>query len=232
VFTCRPADLERLSALLTDPRPLDEKQNEVLLEVESRMAGFLERGLGAENEIVTQMDTILPREIKDAMPEELRQAMLMPREVPSSSVDAFDGTDKPLATWTITSMDEEDGTTERFYSASMQAASGSTSAPGPSNVDDEPPASAATVAASQAAAELVEIQSAVMSVREQLSTLQSNADASKIPMIKLNLREAAQSLNRRLDQRSVVADNGADSAATVAVEEARALLIEVEGMNV
>ena len=28
---CRPADIERLSAILADPRPLEAKQNEVLM---------------------------------------------------------------------------------------------------------------------------------------------------------------------------------------------------------
>jgi hypothetical protein len=125
-------------------------------------------------------------------------------------------------------MDDDDN---RQFGSSYASNNGSTSANsgGVAEQDDEPPASAATVAASQAAAELVEIQTAVLFVKDQLAALQSNTDASKTSMLKLNLREGTQSLERRLEQRAVPAAGG-DAAVTAAVQEAQALLNEVKGL--
>lgn len=198
------------------------------------MANFIERGIGAENDVIATASEILPEEIKSALPEEVRKAVLTPRDIPSSAAaaepwstnggtstgGALQADPKPLASWTISSMDEEDSPTRMASSYS----SGTTVM-----VDLEgeyPPISAATVAASQAAAELVEVQAAVMAVREQLTAMLNNADESSVNMLKLNLREAARNLDQRLQQRAPGAMG--DAAAEAAVEEAQALLVEVE----
>jgi hypothetical protein len=230
----RPADIERLSTLAADPRPIEQKQNELLLELEDRVASFLERGLVAENDVITTINEVIPEEMKASLPEEVRNLVLTPRPIPSTD----DWTTAPapgygnasttdsMATWTISSMDDDDN---RRFGSSFASSNGATSGGGMIEDDDEPPASAATVAASQAAAELVEIQTAVLFVKDQLSALQSNTDTSKTSMLKLNLREGTQSLERRLEQRAVPTA-GQDNAVTSAVDEAQALLNEVKGL--
>lgn len=65
------------------------------------------------------------------------------------------------------------------------------SAPLPLNLA---PVASAPAAPTAAAAEVMEVNAAVAALREQLSALQANADASRANMIKLNLREAEEIL--------------------------------------
>jgi hypothetical protein len=204
--------------------------------VESRVASFLERGLGAEGEVLASVSAALPDDVRSALPQELRDA-LAPRAPaaaaaaagpadpwsPNGSAYAASGNGeaKPLATWTITSMDEEDG----GFPATAAPASGPRALE--REVDAEPPASAATVAASQAAAELVDIQAAVVAVRGRLAELQGNGDAAAAGIVRLNLREAAAGLAMRLRQR---APGGGEGGVAQAVAEAEALLVEVEAL--
>jgi len=177
------------------------------------------------------MAGIIPDDVKASMPEDLKQAVLTPRNIPSADQGYGASADsngagmspsldtRPMPTWTVSSMDESD---QQF--PSTPSTSGIAAA---EMVYAEAPVSAATVAASQAAAELVEIQSAVLGVREQLSALQTNTDSSKTNMLKLNLREASQALNQRLQQRRGVSSNAEVAAAAA---EAEALLVEVESL--
>ena len=198
-------------------------------ELENRVAVFMERGLEAENEVITTINDVIPEEMKSAIPEEVRKAVLTPRPIPSADSDDWTTAPAPaygndaagMATWTITSMDEDD--TRTFGASTGYGVTAVMEV-------EEPPASAATVAASQAAAELVEIQSAVLFVKDQLTALQANTDVSRISMLKLNLREAVQSLARRLDQRALPAAASADPAVAAAVEEAQVLLDEVNSL--
>lgn len=228
-----PEDLEKATSLLSDPRPLEEKQAEILRDVEDRVAAFLEKSLGVENEVILRIDDALPQDAKEALPETVKRFLTV-REISSErSVEyttASVGDSKPLATWTITSMDEDDNFVMPAGSSSM-AVGRTTVLPLEEEQDAEPPASAATVAESQAAAEMVEIQAAVMAVREQLTALQNNTEPSKVPMIKLNLKEAAQSLERRLEQRSGVLVGNGDGNAAMAVAEAEELLEEVRHLE-
>lgn len=50
--------------------------------------------------------------------------------------------------------------------------------------------------ASAAAAEVMEVNAAVAALREQLAEMQSNTDPSRRPMIRLNVREAEETLAR------------------------------------
>ena len=198
-------------------------------ELDNRVAVFMERGLEAENEVITTINDVIPEEMKSAIPEEVRKAVLTPRPIPSADSDDWTTAPAPaygndaagMATWTITSMDEDD--TRTFGASTGYGVTAVMEV-------EEPPASAATVAASQAAAELVEIQSAVLFVKDQLTALQANTDVSRISMLKLNLREAVQSLARRLDQRALPAAASADPAVAAAVEEAQVLLDEVNSL--
>lgn len=47
-----------------------------------------------------------------------------------------------------------------------------------------------------AAAEVMEVNAAVAALKETLSSLQANADGSRSAMLKLNLREAQETLSR------------------------------------
>ena len=198
-------------------------------ELENRVAVFMERGLEAENDVITTINDVIPEEMKSAIPEEVRKAVLTPRPIPSADSDDWTTAPAPaygndaagMATWTITSMDEDD--TRTFGASTGYGVTAVMEV-------EEPPASAATVAASQAAADLVEIQSAVLFVKDQLTALQANTDVSRISMLKLNLREAVQSLARRLDQRALPAAASADPAVAAAVEEAQVLLDEVNSL--
>lgn len=198
--------------------------------MESRVATFLQRGLGAENEVIASVAEALPQEVKDALPAEVREALLTPREVPgaggaeawaASAGNGTAGQTGPTATWTISSMDEDDA---QFPQFPVSASPG-----GGEEVDDGPPATAATVAASQVAAELVEIQAAVVAVQGRLSDLQSNTDDAKRNILKLNVKEAAAGLATRLRQRAPT-PAGADATVTSAVAEAEALLGDVEAL--
>ena len=196
----------------------------------------MERGLIAENDVINAVNEVIPEEMKASLPEEIRNAVLTPRPIPSNDDwttapapgygNGAASAGEPLATWTISSIDEDDN---RQFGSSYASNNGAGSAV-IVEIDNEPPASAATVAASQAAAELVEIQTAVLFVKDQLAALQSNTDASKTSMLKLNLREGTQSLERRLEQRAVPASAGGDPAVTAAVEEAQVLLYEVKAL--
>ena len=230
--------------MVSDPRSVEEKQQEVLLEIEDRIAAFIERGLVAENDVISAVNEVIPEDVKSQLPEEVRSAVLTPRPLPSSysSTTSSGANDddwtttpttpyasydtKPMATWTITSMDDDSDNGPSY------GTNGATSMVDISNSNsnsNSTTGSTTTVAASQAAAELVEIQSAVLFLQDQLAALQANNDPSRTSMLKLNLREASQSLSRRLEQRAVpAAGSGGDATVAAAVEEANALLSEVE----
>jgi hypothetical protein len=197
-----PADLERLSALAADPRPLDAKQGEVLEEAEARVAAFLEAGLGAENTVIDAVAPLVPDSVRAALPAELADLLLTPRPTSAAgAAAAAAGAARPIATWTITSDDEDDGAAIGAMAAARAAGA------------DTAPVSPAAVAASQAAAELVGVQGAVAAVRTRLVELAANADPARAAMLKLNLSEAASDLEQRLRQRSPGGDGAAAAAA-------------------
>ena len=185
------------------------------------------------------MNDLIPEEMKAAMSEDLRNAVLTPRPIPSSEAAddwttapapgfSSSSSEKPLATWTISSMDEEDGAATFGGPSSAGRTSSSNGNGSSAEGQQSTPVSPAAVAASQAAAELVEIQTAVLAVKNQLAELQANTDVSRTSMLKLNLREATQSLSGRLEQRALVVN--ADPSMAGAVEEAQVLLTEVRSL--
>jgi hypothetical protein len=78
-----------------------------------------------------------------------------------------------------------------------------------------------------AAAEVSEVRSAVVALRESLEELRGNADTSRTGMLRLNLNEARAALDRRLGQ---LQGGGAGGDVAEAVAEAATLLQEVEAL--
>ncbi|KAL4429817.1 hypothetical protein ABPG77_010934 [Micractinium sp. CCAP 211/92] len=209
-----PSDVERLTMLAQDARPLEAKQAEVLGELEDRVVSYLQKGAAAESEVLGSVGAVLPEQLKEALPEPLKEA-LRPRAYDGSSGASSNGAgSKPLATWTITSDAEEDLIV-------VEEA-----------VEDLPPMTPAAIAASQTAAEVMEVNAAVAALREQLAAMQSNTDPSRQPMIRLNLREAEETLARRLEQMTPEHRTVGDVGVQTALQEAEALLAEVRALTV
>lgn len=65
--------MEKVTELLQDPRPLDEKQQLVFQEIQDTMVEFLERGVSLETEVLSNVKSNLPPEmasvISDLVPE-------------------------------------------------------------------------------------------------------------------------------------------------------------------
>lgn len=228
----RPADVEKLTAFVADPRPLAEKQAEFMEEIESRVVTYIEKGTAIEGDIIAA----IPEPIKDALPQPVKDVILAPR--PSSNTDNDDAifayppttassnstsnnNNGNLSTWTISSIDEGDA---RFPSTAV----------GGGNSDDAefngpPEIPGAAFMNNQVAAELVEIQTAVVSVKDALEALKSNTEPAKEGMLRLNLREAAQGLSGRLQQ-TRPGSRTSDSAVDAAIVEAEGLLGEVNAL--
>jgi hypothetical protein len=97
--------------------------------------------------------------------------------------------------------------------------------------DGEPfemtPLTAASTAKGQAAAELVDLRNSVLVLKENVEALKDNKDDSKIGMLKLNVREAAQSLSQRIEQRAISSASSGNPDIDAALIEAKELLSEV-----
>ena len=196
-------------------------------EVEDRLVTFIERGLEVENEAISAVSGIIPDDVKAALPEDLKKIVLTPRIIPSKDVPATPNDQttstglsgaRPLATWTISSQDELDTVEFGPPGAALNSD------------DEEPMANAYNAVESKASAELVDIQAAVVSLRQQLTAYRDNTDPSRSNMLKLNLREATENLSLRLNQRSESSRLSSGDGASAAVEEAEALLAEVKSM--
>eukprot|EP00879_Flechtneria_rotunda_P005220 GHRR01005503.1.p1 GENE.GHRR01005503.1~~GHRR01005503.1.p1 ORF type:complete len:257 (+),score=83.41 GHRR01005503.1:408-1178(+) len=56
-------DLERVQLLVQDPRPIEEKQQLVLQEVEDTLVSFLERGATVESDVLANLKLVLPPDV-------------------------------------------------------------------------------------------------------------------------------------------------------------------------
>ncbi|KAF6254764.1 P-loop containing nucleoside triphosphate hydrolase protein [Scenedesmus sp. NREL 46B-D3] len=56
-------DMERVTQLVQDPRPVEEKQQLVLQEVEDQLVTFLERGATIESDILASLKVLLPPDV-------------------------------------------------------------------------------------------------------------------------------------------------------------------------
>lgn len=61
--------MERLGALVQDPRPVEEKQQLVLAEVEDTLVSFLERGATLEADILANVKVLLPPDVSKTLDE-------------------------------------------------------------------------------------------------------------------------------------------------------------------
>lgn len=57
------SDIEKVTELLQDPRPLDEKRDVLLQEVEDTVVEFLERGTTIETDVLANVKAVLPPEV-------------------------------------------------------------------------------------------------------------------------------------------------------------------------
>eukprot|EP00887_Chlorella_sp_A99_P003833 scaffold11.g3833.t1 len=226
-----PTDLERLTMLAQDARPLEEKQVEVLQEVESRVVAYLEKGSSMEGELLGSVSAVLPAPLKDALPQELRDALANPRPAGTDAANGAAASSsggwsraQPLATWSLSSADDGEA---------VFGPPGGGRAPAAAAPDDEAPMTPQQLAASQIAAEVAEVQAAVLAVTQQLEALQANTDASRANMVRLNLREARQGLSRALEEVAPAARGpGASPALAAAIAEAEQLLADVLAVEV
>jgi hypothetical protein len=216
-----PQDVERVNKILSDEAmPMEGKQKEILMGVEDRLLEFVEKGVGVENGVIETLTNSIPQEVQGSLPEPLRELLLTPRQVArgSNNEDVPLSRNKPLATWTITTSMDDD-----VYSNG----NGVVLEEEEEEEFEMTPVTAARTAQGQAAAELVDIETSVSSLRQSIDALKSNADDSKTGMLKLNVREAGQSLSQRIEQRAVSSRSSGNPDIDAAILEAKELLNEV-----
>ncbi|DBA93499.1 TPA: hypothetical protein ACH3X3_013598 [Trebouxia sp. C0006] len=95
---------------------------------------------------------------------------------------------------------------------------------------EEPPLSAEQLSICQSAEELAELQTAVSGVREALSDLRANVELSRAPVLKVNVRDARDSLRRRVNQISPETSARQGAPVNDAIREANNLLVEVDAV--
>ena len=210
------SDIERISMILSDESmQSDEKQTQLLLEIEDRLAGFVEKGIEKENEVIDTLQRTVPEEIQGSLPDQVKEWLFEKRGVKAQG----SGNGMPLATWTLS---EDD--------VVVMNGSGRIEIDEYKEVDveeEEYVPSPEVTARGQAAAELVDIQGSVMVLKENVAAFKSNTDESKNGMLKLNVREACQSLSQKIEQRSMSTKNSGNPDIDAALVEAKELLQEV-----
>lgn len=95
---------------------------------------------------------------------------------------------------------------------------------------EEPPLSAEQLSISQSAEELSELKAAVQGVREALADLRSNVEPSRSTVLKVNVRDARDSLRRRINQLSPETSSIQGAPVSAATLEANSLLAEVDAV--
>lgn len=183
-FAAPQRDLERLQLIVNSDT--DDKDQQILAEVEDRIVRFVSLGTEKETELVASLP----------LPDPLRELLGTQGDVNPESDS------KPLASWTITETMDEAIDIEEFVTPEAMASG-------------------------QAASELREIQAAVTVLRENIEALRANSDESKVGMLRLNIRESANTVGQKLDQQRL-GTNSADVDS--ALLEARSLLTEVEAL--
>ncbi len=183
-------DLERLQLIVNSDT--DDKDQQILAEVEDRIVRFV--SLGAEKETELMASLPLPDPLKELLG--TQGGVVAERD------------SKPLASWTITDTMDVAGE-------------------GVESIELEEYVTPEVTASGQAASELREIQSAVTVLRENIEALGTNSDESKVGMLRLNIRESANTVKQKLEQQRM-GTNSADVDS--ALLEAKSLLMEVEGL--
>lgn len=183
-----PTDVQRVAELVQDPRPVEEKQQLVLQEVEDTLVTFLERGATVETDILSNIKLLLPPDVTKQLDE-----FIPP---PPNAQAAQQG-----------------------YAEVV--------------VVEEPPViyTADSVLENQIAAEMTEIKGAVAALKATLEDVRSNTDPTRTSMLRLNLKEARDILQRRLQETApgiAPAGTGSDASLSAATREASVLLDEVD----
>jgi hypothetical protein len=246
-----PTDLQRAQELLlSDPRPLGDKQAIVVAEVEARLVAALEAGARAEQGALATVKSALPPDAARAVDE------LLPRPPLSSSTSRYNNASSYNPDWMTST--EENG---------ESSSSSSSPRPPPSRYEQmyggaaaaarrAPPSvtytADAALASRQIAAELSGVRQAVSGLKAALEPMRdsggggegeggsaggagvSAADAgARAGVLRLNVREARDVLAARLSEVGGPPPVGAqvEAVATLnaAVREARMLLNEVDG---
>lgn len=202
-----PTDVEKISVLLQDPRPIEYKQAEVMEVLEDRIARYVEKGTAVEGDVLETVSAMLPQELKNALPDDVKNALLRSKRLDDTYTNTSVSNGKPIATWTFSSVEVQSSDDEFAITI---------------------PATGTDVAADQVLAELEAGQTAATALRERLAELAANADPSRDGMLRLNVREAEGSLARWLEQLSPSSRNMRDPPVADAVKEAESLLAEVQ----
>ena len=199
-------DIERMQMILNSDADGNTKQEQLLSDVENRIAGFVSLGTEKENEVIKSLKQSVPEEVQASLPDSVREFLFPATE------DVFRGVgsngSKQVATWTISDIDEysDDDGLEQEYVTPEATAMG------------------------QAASELSEIQGSVVLLKKNVEALKSNTDVSKAGILKLNVRDAAKNVEQKLDQRTGSTRNSDNPDVDSALAEARSLLKEVEDL--
>jgi len=222
VFQQLPSDLERLTSLISDPRPIEARQAELLEQLEERVAIYVEKGSRVEDEILESVSAALPQEVKDALPAELKDLLYQKKGMRETSTNT-----SQQRQWTYSS--SMDANSDDDYNSTIN---GNGSAVVMNSDDEEasmmPMPSPQEIASSQLASELVAGQAAVLAVKARLGDVAGNSDVSKDGMLKLNLREARGNLAGWLEQLTPESRKISDPPIADAVSEAEDLLAEVD----
>lgn len=107
---------EKINFVVNDPRPIDEKQNVIAMDVESTIADLIGKGVKVETEMLMQLSAQLPAELLEAIPAEVKSAF--PGLAGSKASDPFaEDWESPAAEQPY-SYSADDATTFNFSSKS------------------------------------------------------------------------------------------------------------------
>lgn len=210
------SDIERFAMILSDEGlGREEKQEQLLLGIEERVAGFVEKGIEKENDVVDTLKQTVPEDIRESLPEQVKE-LLFERRRGLVNDSAPNGRGVALETWTLS---EED-----------VMSYGIVETEGGFQEEEEYVPSPEATARGQATAELMDIQSSVKVLKENVAALQSNTDESKNGMLMLNVREARESLSQRIEQCQMSSHALGNPDIAAALVEAKELLLDVNSI--
>lgn len=95
-----PTDMQRVAELVQDPRPVEEKQQLVLQEVEDTLVSFLERGATAESDTLSIIKALLPPDVT----KQLDELIPPPPNAQQQAYDAMAESNEPPVIYTADSV--------------------------------------------------------------------------------------------------------------------------------
>ncbi|KAK2078596.1 hypothetical protein QBZ16_003436 [Prototheca wickerhamii] len=200
-----PSDLNKLTDLIRDPRPLQEKQAEVFDVVETRVADFVEKGVDVETQWRKLVAAVVPDPLKQSIPEPLRDALFSDGSGPAASSTA-PSSRSPAPS--LTKKPPRSSFANNLLRHAPPAQARSEVAPGLASwtIDDsedeglggEPGAAGAD--AEPGPAELEEARAALGMLRAAVLACQTNQDPALHAMLRVNVQETESTMRRRLKQ--------------------------------